>query len=194
MKKTPKTEDTKTRILRIAAAVFYKHGYRATGVELIAKSAGIKKATLYHHFTDKDQLIKETLEQLSAESHAYLVKAWNKKGLTTITRLTVLFDELEAFFKRPDCCGCPFINAAGEYTDKKSIPHRICEAHFGFIAKNLEQFAREAGLMKPRVVAKRIVTVITGCYSSWFVAGMEDAARQAKYIAELIIQEHTPHD
>ena len=107
MKKTPKTENTKTRILRIAAAVFYKHGYKATGVKLIAKSAGIKKATLYHHFVDKDQLIKETLEYLSAEACAYYVKAWNKKGLNPLTRLTVLFDEMGAIFKQPGCYGCP---------------------------------------------------------------------------------------
>jgi AcrR family transcriptional regulator len=48
MKRT--APDTKTRILETAAQMFYKHGYRATGVDTIAKAVGITKATLYHHF------------------------------------------------------------------------------------------------------------------------------------------------
>ena len=189
-----KPQNTKTRILTIAAGVFYKHGYRATGVDAIAKAAGIKKATLYHHFANKDQLIEETLARSSEDIRASYVKAWNKKGLKPLEKLTVLFDEMDEFFKQPGCYGCPFINAAGEYTDRKSIPHRICEVHYGFVEKNLEKFARDAGLKKPRVLAKRIVTVIAGGYTSWFVTGMEDAARQAKHIAELIVKEHLTGD
>lgn len=188
----PKSLSTKTRILDTSAQIFYEHGYKATGVDAIAKAVGITKATLYHHFNNKDALIEESLKYLSEFHRGNYVKAWNKKGLTPKSRLTVLFDEMHAFFKRPDCFGCPFINAAGEYTDRSSAVRKICESHYAFLITHLEQFARDANLIKPRIVAEQITGVIAGTYSAWFTAGVMDAAKQGKKTAELIIAAHSP--
>lgn len=187
----PKSMSTKTRILDVAAKVFYEHGYKATGVDAIAKAAGITKATLYHHFQNKDELIEEALKYLSDYHRDNYVKAWNKKGLTPVLRLTVLFDDMHEFFKRPDCYGCPFINVAGEYTDRGSAVRKICESHYAFVIAHLEQFARDAGLTTPKVVAEQITGCIVGAYSAWFAAGVKDAAKQGKKTAELIIAAHT---
>lgn len=186
----PKSMSTKARILDKAAQVFYEHGYKATGVDAIAKAAGITKATLYHHFRNKDELIEEALKYLSEYHRSNYIKAWNKKGLTPASRLTVLFDEMHECFKRPDFYGCPFINVAGEYTDRASGVRKICESHYAFVITHLEQFARDAGLAKPRIVAEQITGCITGAYSSWFAAGVKDAAKQGKKTAELIIAAH----
>lgn len=186
-KDMPKSMSTKTRILDKAAQVFYEHGYKATGVDTIAKAVGITKATLYHHFSNKEELIEESLKYLSEFHRNNYIKAWNKKGLNPKSRLTVLFDEMHEFFKRPDCYGCPFINAAGEYTDRSSAVRKICEAHYTFLITHLEQFARDAGLSNPRIVAEQIVGVIAGTYSAWFAAGVMDAAKQGKKSAELVI-------
>ena len=186
----PKTKHTKDRILDIAARTFYKNGYKATGVDAIAKAAGITKATLYHHFQNKEALIEESLKHLSELHRSNYVKAWNKKGLTQEGRLTVLFDEMHAFFKEPDSYGCPFINAASEYTDRDSAVRKICEGHYSFLTGQLEQFARDAHLTKPRIVAEQIAGCIAGAYSAWFVGGLKDAAKQGKKTAELIIAEH----
>ena len=184
------TPDTKTRILETAAQVFYKHGYRATGVDAIAKAAGITKATLYHHFENKDKLIKETLKHFSEYWRIEYVKLWDKNGLKPEQRLTVMFDSMEEFFKSPSCYGCPFINAAAEYTDRSHPVRRICEQHYDFVLTNMEQFAREAHLNKPRLLAEQIVTLIGGAYTAWFASGIKDAAKQGKHMAELIIIQH----
>jgi AcrR family transcriptional regulator len=186
----PKTQHTKNRILDTAARTFYKHGYKATGVDTIAKAAGITKATLYHHFKNKDELIEESLKFLSEYHRGNYMKAWNKKGLSAHQRLTVLFDEMHNFFKEPDCYGCPFINAAGEYTERSSPVRRICESHYAFLTSHLEQFAHHAGLSQPRVVAEQITGCIAGAYSAWFVGGLKDAAKQGKKTSELIIAQH----
>ena len=187
----PKSQDTKNRILDKAAQVFYQHGYKATGVDAVAKAVGITKATLYHHFQNKDELIEEALKYLSEFHRGNYVKAWNKKGLSPKSRLTVLFDEMDSFFKAPDCYGCPFINAASEYTDRDSPVRRICETHYSFLISHLEQFARDVELLKPRVVAEQIAGCIAGSYTAWFVGGLKDAAKQGKKTAEMIIAEHS---
>ena len=160
-------------------------------VDYIAKSASITKATLYHHFRNKDELILESLKYLSTFHRANYVKAWSKKGLTAKAKLTVLFDEMHKSFEKPDCYGCPFINAASEYTNKRSAVRKICADHYAFLTKQLEIFAREAKLKNPRDVAQKITGCIAGAYSAWFVGGFVDAAKHGKSAAQLIIAEHT---
>jgi len=184
------TLDAKTRILEIAAPIFYKHGYRATGVDAIAKAVGVTKATLYHYFENKDKLIEETLRHFSEYGQSECLKLWSKKSLKPEQKLTVLFDSIEEHFRSPNCYGCPFINAAAEYTDRHHPVRRICEQHYEFMLSHLEQFARDAGLNKPRLLAEEIVTLINGAYTAWFTSGIADAAKQGKRMAESIIAQH----
>jgi AcrR family transcriptional regulator len=44
------------RILREARLLFTAHGYRAVSMQQIADAAVVNKATLYHHFRDKEEL------------------------------------------------------------------------------------------------------------------------------------------
>lgn len=187
----PRNGKSRETILESAAKLFYKHGYKATGVDAIAKDAGITKATLYHHFTNKNALIEQVLLHLSDYHKSGYIKAWNKKGLKPLQRLTVLFDEMASFFKEGECYGCPFINAAGEYTERDSPVRKICESHYQFIINHLEQFARDAKLKQPRLVAEQIAGAITGGYTMWYVGNNKHAARQGKLMAEMIIERHT---
>lgn len=188
----PHTQSTRDRIIMTASQVFYKQGYRATGVEAIAKAAGITKATLYHHFRDKDALIEESLKFLSRFHRENYVRAWSRKGFTPQKKLTVLFDEMHKAFGEEDFFGCPFINASGEYTEHGCPARIISEMHYQYIVDHLEQFAREARLTKPRHVAESVASLIAGGYTSWMVGGMRDAAKVAKSTAELLISAHAP--
>ena len=182
--------NTRHRILEAASTIFYKNGYRATGVETIAASVGITKPSLYHHFQSKDVLIEETLRFMSAHHLNAYANAWNKAGLQPIDRLTVLFDEMDIFFKSPDCYGCPFINAAAEFSDRDSPVRKICAGHYEFVLDNLEQFARESNLNAPRELAEKIVEIMMGAYASWVTFGFQNAAVEGKKMAETFIEMH----
>ena len=58
--------NTKREILNAALDLFSVHGYEATSTAQIADAVGIRKASLYSHFSSKqeilDELIKVTLE------------------------------------------------------------------------------------------------------------------------------------
>ncbi len=68
------SEDTKDRILRVAADLFMRQGYGSTSVREIGQHAGISQSALYHHIQSKSHLLKalherfisEMLEQLEA--------------------------------------------------------------------------------------------------------------------------------
>ena len=53
----------KEKLFETAARLFYRHGYRATGVDTIAAESGIGKMTLYRHYPSKDDLIIAFLHQ-----------------------------------------------------------------------------------------------------------------------------------
>ncbi len=59
---TPAPGDGKQRILDAAAELFLTRGYAETSIRLIADAVGIKPASIYHHFTNKDSLLTEILE------------------------------------------------------------------------------------------------------------------------------------
>ncbi|HEU5432162.1 MAG TPA: TetR/AcrR family transcriptional regulator [Thermomicrobiales bacterium] len=44
------------RIMREARALFTAHGFASVSMQQIADAAGVNKATLYHHFRDKEDL------------------------------------------------------------------------------------------------------------------------------------------
>jgi AcrR family transcriptional regulator len=48
-------------ILDAAAALFVEHGFAATSTRMIAERVGIRQASLYYHFSGKDELLIELL-------------------------------------------------------------------------------------------------------------------------------------
>ena len=61
---------TRQALLDAALTVFSKQGYQAARLQDIAKSAGVTRGAIYHHFGSKSQLfitlIKEASEQMNA--------------------------------------------------------------------------------------------------------------------------------
>jgi AcrR family transcriptional regulator len=58
--------DTREKILQVAAKLFIRQGYTATSVNQISKEAGIGKATVYHHFPDKQSIAFSLLDRSSS--------------------------------------------------------------------------------------------------------------------------------
>ena len=73
--------NTKQAILKAALDLFSMQGFEATSISQITKAVGIRKASLYSHFENKqailDALVQEVLEQYQA--HSLFARAdWEK--------------------------------------------------------------------------------------------------------------------
>ena len=68
--------NTKQEILDVALELFSRQGYEATSISSIADAVGIRKASLYSHFSSKqailDEIVKIVLEQY--DSHSLVLK------------------------------------------------------------------------------------------------------------------------
>src|SRR6187549_3033477 len=58
------SSDSRTRIVRAAAAEFAARGYAGASVDRIARAARLNKAMIYYHFTSKAALYREILRDM----------------------------------------------------------------------------------------------------------------------------------
>lgn len=75
-----KGDASRERILEVAVQLFSERGYAATGVQEIARRAGIEKAALYWHFGSKESLLAAVLDRTDAEFVDRVLKRVAKGG------------------------------------------------------------------------------------------------------------------
>lgn len=61
MPQTPKREQTRAQILAGAGRTFRSHGYDGSGVDSVAKAAGLTSGAFYAHFKSKAEAFRETV-------------------------------------------------------------------------------------------------------------------------------------
>jgi AcrR family transcriptional regulator len=89
-------EERRAAILESALAVFADRGYHASSIDDIAREGGISKALIYEHFSSKQQLYAELLEQHAGELFERLGAAMEEAGKAGAARLAV---GLDAFYR-----------------------------------------------------------------------------------------------
>ena len=63
MPKEYNSQATIETILSVSAKLFLEKGFDKTGMQDIAKTAGISKGAVYHHFKSKDEIIRSVMEK-----------------------------------------------------------------------------------------------------------------------------------
>lgn len=61
---------TRARILTVARAEFFAHGYSRLTMDALAAELGMSKKTLYVHFAGKDEIVSAVIDHLAAEIKA----------------------------------------------------------------------------------------------------------------------------
>lgn len=90
--------DTRDTILSVAKNLFVKQGYTATSMREVAEAAGIGKATIYHHFPDKQAILMTLVEGIIARMRGSLGKIEAETGprerfeVAAIESMRFLFD------------------------------------------------------------------------------------------------------
>lgn len=61
-------EARRQKVRQAALGVFAEHGYRATSMQDLAAAAGMGKASLYHYFASKEELLTDLYEEVLREN------------------------------------------------------------------------------------------------------------------------------
>ncbi|SDD96864.1 transcriptional regulator, TetR family [Cupriavidus sp. YR651] len=180
------------RILETAARLFYRDGYRATGIDKIIAESGVAKMSLYRHFASKNDLIHAFLTRRH-DGWMEWFEASVRRRLDARPNLEVLADALGEWFETEDYRGCAFINMVAEAGGGAGEDPRLVEqavAHKASLATFVAEVARTCGLEHPDDVAEEAMLCIEGMIVRYQMApdaGVIDAGRR------LLGRIHTSH-
>ena len=183
----------KGKLFQTAADLFYRHGYRATGVDTIAAASGIGKMTLYRHYPSKDDLIVAYLRD-SDEVFWNNFEAMIAGATTAREKLLAFFGGLQEYATTAACYGCPFLNLAAEYPDGDYAGHRVALEHKRRARERFRQLAAEAGAADPEALAAGLHLLMDGAYAAarMYNGGSGNPAAHLAATARALIDAHCP--
>lgn len=87
-------------ILDVAAGLFSEKGYDATSMSAVARSAGVSKANVFHHFGSKRELYLEVIREACRDSSAALRQGRVQGGTVAEQLSSFLSHHLETLLRR----------------------------------------------------------------------------------------------
>lgn len=84
-------EQTVTRILDTASALFFQKGYDKTTLQDIIDATGLSKGAIYHHFASKEAILIAVVDRMGEHNTAVLAEVRDRKGLTGAEKLREMF-------------------------------------------------------------------------------------------------------
>ena len=96
--------ETKEKILKTALVSFSRYGYEGARMEKIATEVGINKASMYFHFSSKEEIFRVLFSRIINKYEARLKKMFDSdEGTPVYDRLTRLYREYLLYhWKNPE--------------------------------------------------------------------------------------------
>ncbi|MGW4232092.1 TetR/AcrR family transcriptional regulator [Streptomyces sp. NPDC004980] len=181
------TSAARARLLGTATRIFYAEGIHSVGVDRIIAEAQVTRATLYRHFTGKEDLVLAYLDQADRGIRAGVeATLTGERSAADTVRAVGRF--ITEGIQSPGFRGCAFLNAVAEYPDPAHPIHQAVLAHrrwfletvTGLLAQVGHDPADEAGR---HLVMLRDGAMAAGCLfdpemiSETFLLGVEGILR-----------------
>jgi AcrR family transcriptional regulator len=177
------------RILETAYQLFARHGIQAVGVDEIIRRADVAKATFYHHFASKDDLVLEFLNLREERwTLAWIEGEATRRAATPEEQLLTIFDLFDEWFHREDFEADSFVNVLLELGATHPAGQASIE-HLGNVRAIITKLAEEAGLRRTESFTRSWHILMKGSIVC-AAAGDPDAAKRAQGMAKLLIEQH----
>ena len=176
------------RLLVAADALFYQRGIRSVGIDEIIAAAGVTKASLYHHFGSKDELIAEYVRRRGDEWWTWFRESVESRASSPAARLLAVFDVLAEWVAAPTFRGCALQNAAIELADASHGAHRVVVTGKRGVRSYLADLAAQARLRDPNAVAQQLALLFEGAIVTALLEGSVAPALNARAAATLLLR------
>lgn len=176
-------------LIQKATDIFYRHGFQATGMDMLVVETGISKTSIYKHFKTKDDLIVATLRLRDEFLRGWLFRRMAELASTPREQLIAMFDALDEWFSEPDFHGCMFAKACSEFQDPDHPINREATAHVARLSAQLAEIADRAGLPNPYDIARRLSLLKEGAVVMATMGRDNRPAQEAKAIALGVLRE-----
>jgi AcrR family transcriptional regulator len=176
------------RILEAAYELFARQGIQAVGVDEIIRQAGVAKASFYHHFASKDDLVLEFLNLREQRWTLAWVEEAKRRAADPQGQLLAIFDVFDEWFHREDFEADSFVNVLLELGAAHPAGRASME-HLGNVRAIVTNLAEEAGLRDTESFTRSWHILMKGSIVC-AAAGDADAAKRAQAMAKRLIEQH----
>lgn len=188
-----KKEPTKIRLLSVSRHLFLKQGYSETGLNQIVEEAKTVKASLYQHFSSKEELGKEVLK-LYSDENLNLLKTLMKRNPKPLDFIKAWVRILSREARMSQLYGCGMANFRAQIhpgeTHIRSEIERIANETINCLSDFLKESIQN-GYTKPNVdcqsLAKQLFIVYEGVLQSYRLLDDKKSLDELYNIAETLI-------
>ncbi len=183
-----KTTDTREKILSTAEQLIYQNGIHATGMDLLVKTSGVARKSIYRYFATKDDVAAAALNERD-ERWMHWFRTESDKGETPSDRILNMFTVLRSWFESDGFRGCAFINTAGEVGDPDDPVRQIAKRHKQQLLEYTLELAEQLNIEQPAALARQLLILMEGAITMSYVMGDSSAADSAKDVAKLLLEQ-----
>lgn len=176
------------KIIDAANRLFYGEGIRAVSVDAIAEKAGVTKKTLYYHFKSKDDLVAEYLTARDQPNLRLYEQWFNSADGSVAEKTEAIFHQVSRSARHPKWKGCGFLRTAAELANLPGHPAmKIGAGHKKRFEAWLADNFLKAGITQPESLARQIVLLMDGAFSTMLVHRNADYAEEAGRAARALV-------
>ena len=181
------SSETRDIILDVTEKLIYRHGIAATGMDLLVKTAGVSRKSIYRYFANKDELVIAALQRRDERWMQWL-RSEVERSEGSGERLLALFDALKRWFGSADFRGCAFINTSGETGNAQDPVRLLAKAHKQKLFEYARELCQAHGTPDPARQAAQLLILIDGAITVALVMGDSTAADNAQCMARSLLE------
>ena len=183
------TSITREKILATAEQLIYQNGIQATGMDLLVKTSGVARKSIYRYFATKDEVAAAALIARDVRWMTWF-RAESDQAPDAQARILNMFTVLKRWFESEGFRGCAFINTAGEVGDPQDPIRLIAKLHKQKLLAYTLELCEQLDIADPEPVAKQLLILMEGAITVARVMGDYSSADSAQAVARLILEQH----
>ena len=181
-----KPTDTREKILTTAEQLIYQNGIHAMGMDLLVKTSGVARKSIYRHFSNKEDVASAALNGRD-ERWMQWFRTESDKGETPQDRILNMFTVLKSWFESEGFRGCAFINTAGEVGDPDDPVRQIAKIHKQKLLDYALELSGQLNTGHAEELARQLLILMEGAITVAYVMGDRDAADNARDVAKVLL-------
>lgn len=184
---------TRQKLIDSGLKRFYSEGFRNAGLDPILAEVGITKTAFYKHFSCKEELMIEVLQQRAEQMKVQLLELLRELGGNSAAgQLHALIDAIQKVIEggTQEFRGCIFINASMEFPLLHEPAHQAAARNQAALTHLLHDLGERAGAKSPHALAEELVLIVDGTYVARQVTGAAETFDTARRLLRMALAGH----
>jgi AcrR family transcriptional regulator len=175
------------RLIETAIELFYQEGIRAIGIDTLVARSGLSKSSLYRTFASKEEVIAAFAGEQNRRFWEWWDETTTRHAGSPRRQIEALFAGIAEQIANPQFRGCPFINLATEFPDRRHPGTAIACTNKMEVRRRLHLLARALNARDPRRLSDQLALLIDGAYGHAVTLGAVGLRRELVEMATLLI-------